>query len=429
MNQQRGTLALTKGRFAEQISFSRNFSSGFRPNRDYRNLSISSTTHLSSRLGETDLTLAHNDRPFGADLFYGNFNSWERTKTWFAAVRQQFGPRTEASFAFRRHTDLFVLFRDRPQVFTNRHAVESFQATLRRQEPLRQNVKLHYGVEGYHDTIDSNNLGQHAQSRGAGYLALDARALRRFSFSLGARTEVYGSLATQVSPTLSAGIWLSPHVKLRGSVGRAFRLPSFTDLYYHDPANQGSPDLRPERAWTYEAGLDWNAGGKLRGDVVVFQRRERDGIDWVRRSPNDIWRATNFQRLHFTGLEASVSTVLARSHWLDFRYSALHGAQQALLGFPSRYVFNYPSQAAVVSWRSLLPQGLVVRTRVGATQRFARDPYALWELYLARTSGRFRPFVQFSNLTNTAYEEIPGVPMPGRSVIFGVELLVFSSAK
>ena len=429
VNQQRGTLALVRGRVAEQISFSRDFSSGFSPNRDYRNLSISSTTDLSSRLGETDLTLAHNDRPFGADQFYGNFNSWERTKTWYAAVRQQFGPRTVASFAFRRHTDLFVLFRDRPEVFTNRHAARSFQASLRRQEPLRQNIKLHYGVEGYRDSIVSNNLGQHARSRGAGYLALDVRAVRRFSFTLGVREEVYTSLASQFSPTFSTGVWLSPHFKLRGSVGRAFRLPSYTDLYYHDPANQGSPDLRPEKAWSYEGGLDWNAGRRLRGEVVVFQRRERDGIDWVRRSPDDIWRATNFQRLRFTGLEASVSTVVARSHWLDFRYSALHGAQSDLLGFPSRYVFNYPSQAAVVSWRALLPHGLLARTRIGATKRFARDPYALWDLYLARAVGRFRPFLQFSNLTNTAYQEIAGIPMPGRGVIVGVELVVFSRAK
>ena len=464
VNQQRGTLSLIKGRISEQISFSRDFSSGFRPNRDYRNLSISSTTHLSSRLGGTDLTLAHNDRPFGADQFYGPFNSWERTKTWFAAVRQQLGPRTEASFAFRRHTDLFVLFRDRPQDFTNHHAVESFQVSLRRQEPLRQNIKLHYGVEGYRDSIDSNNLasgerrpqlGQHARSRGAGYLALDIRAARRFSFTLGVREEVYSSLASQFSPTFSTGVWLSPHFKLRGSVSRAFRLPDFTELYYHDPANQGSSDLRPEKAWSYEGGLDWNAGRKLRGDVVVFQRRERDGIDWVRRCveaihpdsahPSCIWTATNIQRLRFTGVEASVSTVVAQSHWLDFRYSALHGAQADLLGFPlalsrppgaseevlleSRYVFNYPSQAAIVSWRALLPHGLLARTRVGVTQRFARDPYGLWELYLARTGGRFRPFLQLSNLTNTDYEEIAGIPMPGRSVIFGVEMVVFSRAK
>ena len=93
------------------------------------------------------------DRPFGADQFYGNYNSWERTKTWFAGARQGLGERTQASFAFRRHTDLFVLYRDRPEVFTNRHAVESWQAAVRRNDPRGQNIRLHYGVEGYRDAL------------------------------------------------------------------------------------------------------------------------------------------------------------------------------------------------------------------------------------------------------------------------------------
>ena len=53
---------------------------------------------------------------------------------------------------------------------------------------------------------------------------------------------------------IAAGAWLTSGIKIRASVSRAFRLPTFTDLYYHDPANRGSPDLRPESAWSYEAG-------------------------------------------------------------------------------------------------------------------------------------------------------------------------------
>ena len=81
------------------------------------------------------------------------------------------GEKTEASFAYRRHTDLFVLYRDRPEVFTNRHAVEGIQAAVRRTDSLARNVRLHYGLEGYRDAIDSNNLGHHDRGRGAGYAA------------------------------------------------------------------------------------------------------------------------------------------------------------------------------------------------------------------------------------------------------------------
>jgi iron complex outermembrane receptor protein len=424
VNQERGTLAAGRGRLTQQLVFSRDFSSGFRENRDYRNLALASSTSLTTGLGDSYVTLAYMDRPFGADQFYGNFNSWENTKTWFASLRQAIGEKTTAAFSFRRHSDLFVLYRDRPEVFTNHHAVEGWQASLRRREEVGGGATLHYGVEALHDAIASNNLGHHSRGRGAAYFAADFRALRRFSLSLSAREEVFRSLSGQFNPTIAGGMWLTPRLKLRASVSRAFRLPTYTDLYYHDPANLGSPDLRPERAWSYEAGLDWNAGSKLRGDVTVFRRQERDGIDYIRTSPADIWRATNIHDLGFTGVELSVRAEPLRAHRADFRYTALHGAQDAIPGVLSKYVFNYPSQAGVAAWQANLRGGFLVRTRIGVVDRYARQPYALWDIYAALPRGRVRPFLQLANVTATQYQEIPGVAMPGRSIVGGVDVVL-----
>ncbi len=428
-NQQRGIVSLVKGRFAEQLTFSRDFSSGFIENRDYRHLSVTSRTHIQTKLGATSVLLSHSDRPFGAEQYYGDFNSWERTKGWFGSARQDLGDQTNVYFSFRRHTDEFVLFRDRPQIFTNRHSVESFQAGVRRWEPLGSYGRLHFGLEGLHDAIDSNNLGRHTRNRGAGYAAAEMRALNRLSLTLGGRLELYSSAETEFSPTAAVGVWLTPRVKLRGSVSRAFRLPTFTDLYYHDPANRGSPDLRPESAWSYEGGVDYNAGGKLRTEFTVFHRREKDGIDFVRLTPDDLWRATNFQRLNFTGLEAGWTTVLARRHRLDLRYTFLNGAQDLIPGHASRYVFNYPRHAGVVNWQAALPWGLMARSRVSVLQRFRRDAYGLLDVYLARAKGKIHPFVQLTNIGDTSYEEIPGVVMPGRGILGGIEIVLLSSRK
>ena len=127
INQQRGELSYAAKQWAEQLTFSRDFSTGFIPNRDYRNLSLASRTSLTSTLGTTAMTLATNDRPFGAEQFYGNYNSWERTRTWFASARQSLGRQdrccVRVSAAYRSVRSL-----SRPAaVFTNRHAVESYQ--------------------------------------------------------------------------------------------------------------------------------------------------------------------------------------------------------------------------------------------------------------------------------------------------------------
>src|SRR5690606_29077500 len=110
--------------------------------RDYRNLSLSSLTNYRSLLGWTNVTLAHVDRPFGANQYYGNANSWEQIKSWFASIKQDRGPQTDVSFAFRRHTDLFAYprYSTTPAACTNRHAVESFQAAIRRREEFGSNM-------------------------------------------------------------------------------------------------------------------------------------------------------------------------------------------------------------------------------------------------------------------------------------------------
>ena len=427
VNQESATAGYVRQSFAEQLYFSRDFSTGFMPNRDYRNLTLSSKTFLDSRLGTSDVTLAYSDKPYGAQDFYGNFPSWERTMGWFAALRQMIGDRTEVDFAFRRHNDLFELFRYQPEIYTNRHVVESYEAALRRKDPIGRNATIFYGGEGYTDSIDSSNLGSHSRARGAGYVALDVRALKRFSFTAGVRDEIYGSFNNQVSPSVSGGAWLGAGFRLRASASRAFRLPSYTDLYYQDPANIGSPNLLPETAWSYEAGVQWNRGGKWFADAAVFQRRERNGIDYVRNSPDDIWRAMNFQRLNFTGVESSLTYRVADGQRLNFQYSYLYGVQDQLGLVETKYSFNYPIHYGLAGWEALLPYSILTRLRVGAIERYAREPYAVVDLYASRARGRVRPFLQLTNLTGAVYEEIQGVPMPGRGIVGGLDVLIYPS--
>src|SRR5262249_54017980 len=119
MNQQSGSASLLWRKFDTQLDAERDFSSGFRPDRDYRSLDLFSSTGAQTQLGRSQLMLAYSDKPFGADQFYGPFNSWERTKSWFIGVKQDLGNKTEFDFAFRRHTDEFVLFRDDPSIYEN----------------------------------------------------------------------------------------------------------------------------------------------------------------------------------------------------------------------------------------------------------------------------------------------------------------------
>lgn len=423
-NFERTTLAGVAGRFTGLLALERDFTSGFQPGRDARNLSTASTLRARTALGTSSVILGYSDRPYGADQFYGNYNSWENTKTWFASFRQDLGEKTEAAFSYRRHSDLFVLERYQPWIYTNHHADETYDASLRRREPLAANASLHYGVEGHNDSIASTNLGEHDRGRAAAYVSFDVRALRRFSFSIGAREEVWRRFSGQLSPNLAAGVWLSSKWKLRASASRGFRVPTYTELYYRDPANFGSPLLRPETAWTYEGGADWIPRDSVRISAAVFERRETNDIDYVRASLTDPWRAVNLTKLNFTGAEITAAVVPLRGQRLSISYEALHGAEQSLAGLVSKYVFNYPSQSGVIAWQAALPHGIAARSRVAVLNRLGRPAYTLVDASAAYGQGRIRPFLQLTNLAGARYEEIMGVAMPGRGIVGGLEFIL-----
>ena len=181
--------------------------------------------------------------------------------------------------------------------------------------------------------------------------------------------------------------------------------------------------LKPESAWDYEGGLEWKPGGRLSAQLTAFQRRDRNDIDYVKAALSDPWQATNIQNLVFTGVEASVGWRISPSQRLQLGYTGLHGSGEALPGMYSKYVFNYPSNNAVVSWLGEFRKSIAARTRVGITQRVGQDAYAVWDISVARATGRIRPYLQVANVTNTGYQEIPGVVMPGRSLAVGAELV------
>jgi outer membrane cobalamin receptor len=424
LNQQRIVGSYLGHGWSEQVTGSRDFSTGFRPDRDYRSESVSSETRFKTGLGETDLVFAGSDRVFGADQFYGNFPSWERTKGWFASISQDLGKNTSVAFGYRRHSDQFVLLRDDPALYENNHVSESWQGAVRRSSTLWNESKLNYGLEGDGDQIDSNNLGHHARGRGAGYVNLDLQASRRVFISLGAREEIFSGGDAQFAPTFAAGIWLRKGLRLRASASRAFRLPTYTDLYYSDPANLGNPFLKPESAWDFEGGPEWNPGGRISAQLTAFNRRDQNDIDYVKSAPTSPWQATNIQNLVFTGVEASLRFKLRQTQEVQLAYTGLHGSQQPLPGVISKYVFNYPTHNATFSWLGQFHNILTARTRVGVVQRVGHDAYPVWDLSASRIHGRIRPYLQLSNLSNTGYEEIPGVAIQGRSITGGMELIL-----
>jgi len=114
---------------------------------------------------------------------------------------------------------------------------------------------------------------------------------------LGGRLDVPEGFDPQFSPRLAAAYLFSENTRLRGSIARAFKLPSFFALGT-PPALGGNPDLDPEIAVGADLGFEHQMSGPdLAFSVGLFYTRYKDLIDFlfdpapmlVNRSQVDAW--------------------------------------------------------------------------------------------------------------------------------------------
>ena len=286
-------------------------SDGHRDGTDYRigQGRLSLTTPTPGGLVRTNVALGVRD--FGASDFYAPYNSIERTTTTTLDSRwdESVGDWNVAlSGSTRRHQDHYVLIRGDPSFYENRH--ESWQTigdlvATRAAGP----VALAFGTEGVHDQLSSARLGAHRDWRAAlfGEATMGNSSAPMADLGLrGDHSSVYGDF---FSPSLSVSApiatWLSAH----GSGGAGFRAPTWTERFYTDPANQGDPDLQPERFWTGDLGAR-AAAGAWSFDVTGFARRATNLIDWVKPAgapATALWQTMNVgTATRYRGIESSL---------------------------------------------------------------------------------------------------------------------------
>lgn len=394
-------------------------SDGFMFDRDYGQGGAS----LRGRLRHGLIVDArHQRRAFGADGFYGNSPSKEWTDgtvvsaVWSVSRSQWF---TQTRLAARRHHDRFRWDIRRPGFAENTHSSDAVDAdvTVSRQQHARLRVNL--GAGGGGDWIESSNLGDRTYGRVYGFAETLWSPTRRVSVQTGARVDHYSTFGTAWNPSVAFSAVVNDRVRLRGSVARAFRIPTFTERYYTDPGHQASAALDPEHGWSVDAGLEMLAG-EWTLSLSPFTRWDDDVIDWVKDRPTDRWRTTNVHDVTTRGVEVSATrrwaAALVRAHysWLD-----VDATRAAPI---SKYVLEYARQSAGLAvslptgWRTQLAVTADARDRIDGQE------YVLVGARLTRPVGRVDAYVEGTNLLDRTYREIAGVPMPGRTVGIGLRI-------
>ena len=168
--------AVRRGIWTQTAAVARDFSTGFAEGRDFRNLSGSAQTYLDTSVGTTSILFAANDRPFGAKDFYGPWNSWEQTGTKFLSAAQTLGRdsgvQQRMQFAYRRHTDHFILFRFDPGVFQSEHMLETWQGGYTASGDWTSKIRWSAGAQYLSEDLESTRLGDRLRHRAAVFVDL-----------------------------------------------------------------------------------------------------------------------------------------------------------------------------------------------------------------------------------------------------------------
>lgn len=245
----------------------------------------------------------------------------------------------------------------------------------------------------------------------------------------GVRLDANSDAAPFWTPRASVLVRIADGPDVSIHAARAFRLPSFNELYYQ---NYGSTRLTPEHATLVRVTAEYVLPVSVASEVTtvsvtVFDRDTRDQILAVPRSPVT-WSAMNIATVRSRGIETAfvtrLASVLVLRGGLTFQdvrdRTPGSRSKDRLLPYTPQ-VLGY---AHVMADRDRLSLGAGVDlcgeryTQTDNAQASALPPYATLHVYAGHEwplwSGVLSLRAECDNVLDTRYEIVANFPMPGR---------------
>ena len=116
--------------------------------------------------------------------------------------------------------------------------------------------------------------------------------------------DCHGGRRDSIRRYLRYGLSTSPPLGLKGNVGRSYRAPNFSELYFSQGLMVGNPDLKPEEAFHYDAGLRLDFSPWVFVEGAFFRSEVRHLIEYLLIS-GFRYVPYNFGRATITGIELS----------------------------------------------------------------------------------------------------------------------------
>ena len=402
-------------------------SDGYRNNSDYNNQNYFLKGIFNKKKQPIEVIATFFDKKFGAENFYTTnvtFNEYEETQNSLLGVSTTFKSNkfnVTPRIYWRRGQDMFLLRRDDPGFYRNFHITNKIGVETNASYTSDIGI-TGFGVDFSRFSIQSNNLGERVRTM-ANFFLEHRFKLGSFDITPGIAATYFSDFKFNAFPGLDIGVQISDKVRLYGNVGYTFRAPTFTDLYYSDPATSGNPNLEPEKAFAQEIGLKYS-DDKFSGSLAIFNRDSEDLIDYVRQNTSvNIFTAANIAEVSTQGIEFESAYNFKMNNYnqtITFGYTYLNDDILDQNKDLSRYSLNTLKHQLITRFTSQLFKNVRQNIIYKHAERTVGTSYNVWDASLIVDFNKFTFSLTANNIFNAEYIESGFVQMPPSNVLFGL---------
>lgn len=280
--------------------------------------------------------------------------------------------------------------------------------------------------------------------------------LERWSFSLGMMANMNTALDNKYRFYPGVDICFRPShsLSLFASWNMAQRMPTFTDLYYKSPTQEGNVGLKPEETNEWSLAANYLTTG-LKTEIRFYYRHDKSMIDWIM-TPEDsengftTYHATNFKldkyginfntRLLFNEIFDSPLLNTFRINY-TYLYQKRH---DNLVVVASCYALDYLRHKLILSldtkkWSHLSANcSFRLQNRKGGFIKYIPNinvdgvtdystsfekykTFGILSLKMSWTDDKYELYLEGDNITNVKYYDIGNVRQPGFCLMTGLK--------
>lgn len=285
--------------------------------------------------------LNRNQQGVDATTSGGVFDRTNRTNDFFglSALEYSYGKRNLASFRgniskwenrFQRNQ------RGSDELDTKElNSDLSSQGTLQLDHEIADRHMLTFGMESFADELESDRLPNRFayRTRRALFFQDEWKVWSNgmiWRLVPGIRHDVDSQFGGQTTPKIATRVDITSTLIFRASYGIGFRPPSFQELFlrFENPGVgyvvEGNPNLKPERARTTNADLEYSFSKTISFSVGLFRNDITDLIQYNfgnNRSEFSTFRLVNINRAYTRGGEIGIRYRMFKNYTVEWGYN------------------------------------------------------------------------------------------------------------